>query len=307
MGDILDRYKIGELLNQNEIKQLVKKYHDDAPKYKPCRGGNIAVIDNDKESLTVVKEVINNNTIYSVSIILRNNKHIVRTINESKPDIIIMDIYLSGINCIEDIIKNHPNIHILIISNQSYKPLIIQTLKLGATNFILKPIEKSFLADAINQIPRENTYSNQRYRRPRPIQTLTEKIFCKTRLQLNLILELWRINPWNHYEFFSQIWKDKDGIYSIVYIDSPLCRSYKDIVTLDILIKDGKSIEKLLSKGIFKLFSYGEYKTLNTSITFIRPFIYNDKNLFYGWEQEPEDKEFKIIESIICKYVDSHR
>jgi len=311
MEDKLYKYKIGELLNQNEIENLINQYNNDTIKYKPCRGGKIIIIDNDKETLITLKEIINDDTAYSVSATYRNIKRILHIVNEVRPDIILMNIDLiDNIKVIADILKDHPNIHILIISNQSYKSLIIKTLEIGVTNFILKPIDKKFFADVINNIPKENIYSNQKYKRPIPIESLTQKILTKSRLELKLIVELWRENPWNHCEFFSQIWKDKRPTYSIVYIDSPLCSfssiSSKDIVTFDISINDGELIERALSKGIFKLFSYSEHKSLNTGKTFIRPFIYNDKNLFYVWDEKPQDEEFKIIENIIKKYVNNH-
>ncbi len=58
--------------------------------------------------------------------------------------------------------------------------------------------------------------------------------------------------------------------------------------------------------SLIKLDSFSKYERIDGDTTFIKPFIYNDKDLFYTWQDEPEDEELEIIESIIYKYVDIH-
>lgn len=79
-------------------------------------------------------------------------------------------------------------------------------------------------------------------------------------------------------------------------------QSTNDIVTHDISINDGQLIERLLSKAIFTQFSYCIDETniviIHEIVTYIKPYIYNDKNLYYGWQFEPKEKELKAIENI---------
>lgn len=63
--------------------------------------------------------------------------------NELNPDIVTMDIHMPNMNGIEatrGIIAQHPNARIVMISAADEKALVIEALKSGAKNYILKPI-----------------------------------------------------------------------------------------------------------------------------------------------------------------------
>lgn len=313
-----------QFLNQNEIEELIVK--QDTDKYKPCRGNRVVIADGDRNILKSIKNIINNSNRYTVAAISENYKDTIEAVNEFKPDIVIMDTELTITNSeavIKDILKNHPNIHIIMMSSKPYKALINKELKLGITDFIIKPIDKEILINALDKIPKEEIENIFTYNTPKPMKILTQQILEKTKLEL--IVEMWTVEK-TEYKFFCQIWKDEKGIYTIVYIkskkiDDSLYQqsnkdviinslhlySTKDIVTHDISINDGQLIERLLSKGIFTQFSYCIDETniivLDGMVTYIKPYIYNDKNLYYGWQFEPKEKELKVIKDIIIKYI----
>lgn len=296
-----------QFLNQNEIEELIVK--QDTDKYKPCRGNRVVIADSDRNILKSIKDIINNSNRYTVAAISENGKDTIEVVNEFKPDIVIMDTELtitSSEAVIKDILKIHPNIHIIMMSSKPYKALINKELKMGITNFILKPIDKEILLNTLDKIPKEEIENFFVYNMPKPMKILTQEILEKTKLEL--IVEMWRVE-WADHEFFSQIWKDEKGVYTIVYMkgtgpfDSLLLQSTKDIVTHDISINDGQLIERLLSKGIFTQFSYYKGDIMDGSDTYIKPYIYNDKSLCYGWQIEPKEKELKVIKDIIIKYI----
>lgn len=83
--------------------------------------------------------------------------------NKLKPDIILMDIRMPGIDGIEatKIIKsNNPSIQIIAISVYEEDELVIQMFQAGAVGYILKDISLENLVKAIKNVYKGNTMIN---------------------------------------------------------------------------------------------------------------------------------------------------
>ena len=68
------------------------------------------------------------------------------------PDLVTMDLTMpemDGVSCIKELITQHPNINILVISALSDRTTAIQALKLGAREFLNKPFNDKRLIDAL--------------------------------------------------------------------------------------------------------------------------------------------------------------
>ena len=75
-----------------------------------------------------------------------------------KPDIILMDIAMpeiNGIKATRQILKQFPDIKIIVLSMYSNRELIIETLRAGAVGYVLKECESSELYEAIQMWLRE--------------------------------------------------------------------------------------------------------------------------------------------------------
>jgi two-component system chemotaxis response regulator CheY len=71
------------------------------------------------------------------------------------PDLVTMDLTMpevNGIEAVHGIISDFPDAKIIMISAIAQKELILQALRFGAKNYILKPISAEKLIGAINTI-----------------------------------------------------------------------------------------------------------------------------------------------------------
>lgn len=72
-----------------------------------------------------------------------------------KPDILTLDITmpeLDGITAVEQIKKVSPNTRIIMVSAMGQKAMVIDAIKMGAMDFVVKPFEKSRVMEAIRNV-----------------------------------------------------------------------------------------------------------------------------------------------------------
>lgn len=75
-----------------------------------------------------------------------------------KPDLVTMDIVmpmmeeLDGIGAVKEIIKLDPKAKILIISAMSQQALVVEAIRLGAKDFLNKPVNPDRLKDTVRKI-----------------------------------------------------------------------------------------------------------------------------------------------------------
>ncbi len=82
----------------------------------------------------------------------KNGHEALRICKVLVPDLVTMDLTMpemDGVSCIRELIAQHPQINILVISALSDKSTAIQALKLGARGFINKPFSDKQLVDAL--------------------------------------------------------------------------------------------------------------------------------------------------------------
>lgn len=75
----------------------------------------------------------------------KSGKDAIRLYNQHKPDVVTMDLSMpemDGIKATENIIAENPEAKIIICSALGQKKKIIESVKAGAKDFILKPFDK---------------------------------------------------------------------------------------------------------------------------------------------------------------------
>ncbi len=79
----------------------------------------------------------------------------VKLYGELKPDCVTMDITMpnmDGIEAVGEIIKIDPNAKVIMCSAMGQKDMVVQAIQRGAKDFIVKPLTKDRLAEAIGKI-----------------------------------------------------------------------------------------------------------------------------------------------------------
>jgi two-component system chemotaxis response regulator CheY len=80
---------------------------------------------------------------------------------ELHPDIVTMDISMpnkDGIEALKDIIAYDPNANVVMCSAAGQQNLILESLKIGAKDFITKPFQPTTIIDALSK----NAFNNMR-------------------------------------------------------------------------------------------------------------------------------------------------
>ena len=82
----------------------------------------------------------------------------IKKYKELKPDLCTMDICMpekSGIEAVKEIMNFDPNAKILICSSLGQELLVMESIQLGAKDFIVKPFKKEKLVETIHNILEE--------------------------------------------------------------------------------------------------------------------------------------------------------
>lgn len=102
-----------------------------------------------------------------------NGKEAVRLTRELNPDVVVMDVVMSGLSGIEatrKIKKQQPNIKILPYSGHCKKYMVKDMLKAGASGYVLKQCDNTNLVDAIKQV-----HANEYYLSPEIMHAMAKE------------------------------------------------------------------------------------------------------------------------------------
>lgn len=85
----------------------------------------------------------------------RNGKEALQLCRQHLPDVATMDLTMpemDGVACIEQLIKEKPDMQILVISALKDKATALEALHKGANGFVCKPFTDKQLANAFNEL-----------------------------------------------------------------------------------------------------------------------------------------------------------
>lgn len=85
----------------------------------------------------------------------------VQLVRRSRPDVIMMDINLSGINGIEaatEMLRHNPDLRIMMLSMYDDEHSVVTALKAGARGFVLKRASDQDLVNALRTVAQGGTY-----------------------------------------------------------------------------------------------------------------------------------------------------
>ena len=74
---------------------------------------------------------------------------------ENKPDLVIMDITMpnmNGINALREIKSNDPDAKVVMCSAMGQEAMVMDAIKLGALDFIVKPFKADRIVQTVNKI-----------------------------------------------------------------------------------------------------------------------------------------------------------
>lgn len=104
---------------------------------------------------TLLKRMIEEEENYKVVGEARNGYEAIQQAKKHNPDIITMDITMpdmDGITAVKEILAVCPGVKIIMVSAMGQQSIVIDAIKNGARDFIVKPFEKSRVLQAIKNV-----------------------------------------------------------------------------------------------------------------------------------------------------------
>ena len=109
-----------------------------------------------------------------------NGVEALKLYQENKPDCVLMDITMpemDGLTALKEIRKVDPEARIAMVTAMGQQAIILEALKAGAKDFVIKPFEKERVVDAVAKLlasfsvsqperPQRNRDANQAHHRP---------------------------------------------------------------------------------------------------------------------------------------------
>jgi two-component system, NtrC family, response regulator len=103
----------------------------------------ILVVDDEKEYLNLLKSILEDEG-YKNVLTIDNPHKVLRTLQENKVDLILLDVYmpdLNGLDVLENISRQNPQIPVIMVTAVDELEIALKAIKLGAYEFIIKPID----------------------------------------------------------------------------------------------------------------------------------------------------------------------
>lgn len=119
----------------------------------------------------------------------------VKVVTELKPDVVLMDLGLAGLNGIEatqKIIENSPNTSVIALTSHDREEEVMATLGAGAKGYCLKDIDPATLAGVIKNVakgacwldPGIAKWALNQFPRPKDPSLMAQGVFTDSRAQL---------------------------------------------------------------------------------------------------------------------------
>ncbi|HEY5585543.1 MAG TPA: response regulator [Ruminiclostridium sp.] len=113
------------------------------------------VVDDAVFMRTLIRRMIEENTSYVVVGEGANGYEAIERTKKFQPDIVTLDITMpemDGIMAIKEILSACPKAKIIMVSAMGQQSMVIDAIKMGARDFIVKPFDKTRVQQAIENV-----------------------------------------------------------------------------------------------------------------------------------------------------------
>lgn len=114
----------------------------------------IMVVDDSRMIYALLKNLLEG-TDYEVAAYCRDGEEAVTQYGQVMPDLVTMDIIMSGMDGLETtqaILKEHPEAKIVMLSSLAYDETFDESKAIGAKAFIDKPLERDILLEVFQEV-----------------------------------------------------------------------------------------------------------------------------------------------------------
>ncbi len=122
---------------------------------------NVLLVDDHKIMRDGIKAILGRGEEFRVVGEAENGTDAVQFVKRLRPDLVLMDISLPGLNGVEttaEILRHHPDCKVIILSMYGDENSVVSAIRSGARAFILKKASGTDLVDALRMVARGGTY-----------------------------------------------------------------------------------------------------------------------------------------------------
>ena len=102
----------------------------------------------------MIKDILTKNG-YEIAGEAENGQKAVEKYNETKPDLVLMDITMpemDGIQALKKIKETDPNACVIMCSAMGQQAMVIEAIQSGAKDFIVKPFQAERVLEAVKKV-----------------------------------------------------------------------------------------------------------------------------------------------------------
>jgi len=122
---------------------------------------DILLVDDHKIMRDGIKAILQRSSEFSVSGEAENGADAVQLCRKTRPDVVLMDIGLPGLNGIEattEILRHCPETKVIILSMYDDEHSVVSAIRSGARAFVLKKASDNDLLDALRTVAKGGSY-----------------------------------------------------------------------------------------------------------------------------------------------------
>ena len=115
---------------------------------------NVLIVDDAAFMRMMIKDILTKNG-YNIAAEAENGKIAVDKYNEVKPDLVLMDITMpemDGIQALKGIKAIDPNAAVIMCSAMGQETMVMDSIKSGAKDFIVKPFKPERVLSTVKKI-----------------------------------------------------------------------------------------------------------------------------------------------------------
>ncbi len=115
---------------------------------------NILICDDAAFMRMMIKDILTKNG-YNIAGEAENGLRAVEKYNETKPDLVLMDITMpemDGIQALKKIKEMDPSANIIMCSAMGQQAMVIEAIQSGAKDFIVKPFQAERVLEAVKKV-----------------------------------------------------------------------------------------------------------------------------------------------------------
>lgn len=112
----------------------------------------VLIAEDHNDAREILKEFVNLHSEYEVIDEIDNGKELLDAINQSKPDLVLVDInmpYMNGMDAIKDSVNVYPNLHYIFVT--AYDDYAAEAFNINAIDYVVKPIQKKRVFAALEK------------------------------------------------------------------------------------------------------------------------------------------------------------